>query len=118
MISSVSTLGTPKIHLIKFDVDRVAVLTVGNRGTGNTLRFACWPEDTTGYYANLISTQAGSADTAVGKIWAESQIVSDKCYTQLKDIGDYVGMAFVARDMMSIVDALGEDGMLRYWGEL
>jgi hypothetical protein len=25
-------------------------------------------------------------------------------------------MAFVARDIMEIVDALDEDGMLRYWG--
>lgn len=25
--------------------------------------------------------------------------------------------AFTARDMLQIVDALGEDGLLRYWGE-
>lgn len=29
-----------------------------------------------------------------------------------------MGTAFVVRDMMRIVDALGEDGMLRYWGVL
>lgn len=28
-----------------------------------------------------------------------------------------VGTAFVARDLMSIVNALGEDGMIRYWGQ-
>lgn len=27
-----------------------------------------------------------------------------------------MGTAFVARDMMQIVDALKEDGLLRYWG--
>lgn len=27
-------------------------------------------------------------------------------------------MAYTARDMDEIVDALDEDGMLKYWGEL
>ena len=31
--------------------------------------------------------------------------------------GDLVGTAFVARDMMQFVDALDEDGLLRYFGE-
>lgn len=31
--------------------------------------------------------------------------------------GEFVGTAFVARDFMAVVDALGEDGLLRYWGE-
>ncbi|KAI4864053.1 TAP-like protein-domain-containing protein [Hypoxylon rubiginosum] len=86
------------------------------RGTGNTLLFNCFPVDPTGYYAGLGNTLASAADTAVGLLWAQGQIISETCYNQLKDIGDYVGMAFVARDMMSIVDALGEDGLLRYWG--
>ncbi|KAM7195852.1 TAP-like domain containing protein [Rhypophila sp. PSN 637] len=33
-----------------------------------------------------------------------------------RSIGEYVGTTFVARDMTQIVDALGEDGLLRYWG--
>ncbi|KAI1099023.1 TAP-like protein-domain-containing protein [Jackrogersella minutella] len=86
------------------------------RGTGNTLRFSCWPNDTTGYFSALGNTLAGAADTAQGKLWAEGTIIADQCYNQLKGTGDKVGMAFAARDMMSIVDALGEDGKLRYWG--
>lgn len=42
--------------------------------------------------------------------------MANACGERLKDTGDLVGMAFAARDMMQIVDALGEDGMLRYWG--
>ncbi|KAI8713932.1 hypothetical protein NCS52_01239300 [Fusarium sp. LHS14.1] len=30
--------------------------------------------------------------------------------------GQFLGTSFIARDMMQIVDALDEDGMLRYWG--
>ncbi|KAL7619812.1 hypothetical protein AAE478_010357 [Parahypoxylon ruwenzoriense] len=86
------------------------------RGTGNTLRFTCYPEDPIGYYVTMGTTLAGSADTALGQLWAEANIVANQCYNNLKDVGDYVGMAFAARDMMSIVDALGEDGLLRYWG--
>ncbi|KAI2463703.1 TAP-like protein-domain-containing protein [Annulohypoxylon bovei var. microspora] len=86
------------------------------RGTGNTLRFSCWPNDTSGYFNNMGNTLAGSADTAIGKLWGEGEIIADQCYNQLKDVGDKVGMAFAARDMMSIVDALGEGGKLNYWG--
>lgn len=31
--------------------------------------------------------------------------------------GELIGTAFTARDMMRVLDALGEDGLLRYWGE-
>lgn len=59
-----------------------------------------------------------SSDTAPGRLWAEGTIMADACYSQLRETGELVGMAFVARDMMRIVDALEEDGKLRYWGKL
>lgn len=42
--------------------------------------------------------------------------MAENCYQDAGDIGDIIGTAFVARDMMQIVDALNEDGLLRYWG--
>jgi hypothetical protein len=36
---------------------------------------------------------------------------------QAKEVGELIGTGFTARDMMQIVDALDEDGMLRFWGE-
>ncbi|KAI5863686.1 TAP-like protein-domain-containing protein [Durotheca rogersii] len=92
------------------------LVTWDPRGTGSTLRFSCFPTDPSGYYAAMGTTLAGSADTAVGQLWAEGGVIAEQCYKNLKDIGNYVGMAYTARDMISIVDALGEDGMLRYWG--
>lgn len=84
------------------------------RGTGRTLRFSCWP-DTEGY-ATLGQKLANSSDAAFGTLWAEGSAIAEQCYTQLNQTGDFVGMAFTARDMMQIVDALCEDGLLRYWG--
>ena len=46
-----------------------------------------------------------------------SKIMGNICGEKMKDIGGLVGTSFVARDMMQIVDALEEDGKLRYWGK-
>lgn len=58
-----------------------------------------------------------ASDTALGRIWADSQVFSQTCYTAQNKTGDLVGTAFAARDMMQIVDALEEDGLLRFWGK-
>lgn len=46
-------------------------------------------------------------------------MISNICREKNRDNerGGLIGTAFVARDLMSVVDALGEDGMLRFWGE-
>lgn len=60
-----------------------------------------------------------ASDATPGKLWAEASIVAERCYTAVgEEVGPYVGMASVARDMIRIVDALGEDGMLRFWGKI
>jgi len=43
--------------------------------------------------------------------------IANRCYDKKKDIGEFLGSSSVARDMIRIVDALGEDGLLRYWGK-
>jgi pimeloyl-ACP methyl ester carboxylesterase len=42
--------------------------------------------------------------------------MASACSKALAATGTLLGTAFVARDMRHIVDALGEDGLLRYWG--
>lgn len=87
------------------------------RGTGLTLPFSCYPND--------ISRQVGAqplagnaSDVALGQIWAKSTLFASNCFAAQNKTGQLIGTAFVVRDMMRIVDALREDGMLRYWGEL
>jgi len=52
-----------------------------------------------------------------GHYWAQSQVVAGVCSLAQNETGALIGTAFTARDTMQVVDALGEDGLLRYWGE-
>lgn len=44
------------------------------------------------------------------------KLIGDFCFKAHTEEGRFIGTSFVARDMISIVDALGEDGKLRFWG--
>jgi pimeloyl-ACP methyl ester carboxylesterase len=59
---------------------------------------------------------SNSSDVALGRLWARGTVNANICYEKANKIGGLVGTAFVARDLMSVVDALDEDGKLRYWG--
>lgn len=50
--------------------------------------------------------------------WARGKVDSNICINNAGELSELVGTAFVVRDMISVVDALDEDGMLRFWGEL
>lgn len=66
----------------------------------------------------LLPQESGNAsDTTLGELWGNMGIRADTCKEKGGDIGELLGTAFVARDLMRIVDALGEDGLLRYWGK-
>lgn len=87
---------------------------ISKRGTGNTLPFFCGNDS-----LNYFSPNSGnSSDVALGQIWANGAALSDNCLINNRQTGELIGTAFVARDMMQIVDALGEDGLLNYWGEM
>ena len=57
-----------------------------------------------------------ASDVAIGTQWAFSSTVAKSCLENAKDVGELIGTGYVARDMMQIVDALQEDGLLRFWG--
>ncbi|KAJ3529609.1 hypothetical protein NM208_g9679 [Fusarium decemcellulare] len=46
---------------------------------------------------------------------ASAKAFADVCASTLENVGPYLGTAFTARDIMSIVDGLGEE-KLNYWG--
>jgi hypothetical protein len=58
-----------------------------------------------------------STEASIAAAWESNQVVVDACATALEEFGSLIGSAYTARDMMQIVDALNEDGMLRYYGE-
>lgn len=53
----------------------------------------------------------------VKKAWKDGGIYAEECANTPgnADIGSYINTPFVARDMLEIIDALGED-KLQYWG--
>lgn len=55
----------------------------------------------------------------LGRLWSSASLVSDTCaqYTISKQRGKLVSTVFTARDIMRIVDAVEDDGLLKYWGE-
>ena len=54
---------------------------------------------------------------ALGRAWGAGKVLSDACLVAQNRTGRFLGTAFVARDIIRVIDALGEDGMLRYWGQ-
>ncbi|KAK1566209.1 uncharacterized protein LY79DRAFT_584920 [Colletotrichum navitas] len=90
------------------------LVTFDPRGTGNTLPFSCFEDEQE--KLSYFMKNPKSSDKTLARLWATAKLFADKCYERNKEIGGLVGSAFVARDLMKIVDALGKDGLLRYWG--
>ena len=90
-------------------------------GTGDTLLFECFPDETAraAYYASVSTLAANASEVELGKVWAHQEWLAATCANSpnATAVGELIGTAFTARDMIQIVDALGEDGMLRFWGE-
>ncbi|KAF4465968.1 alpha beta-hydrolase [Fusarium albosuccineum] len=98
------------------------------RGTGRTIPFICNPE--------LLASGLGSDSGALSrrnspysalpeqldvyellkKNWNTTAKYIETCVETQKENATFYGTAFVARDMLAIVDALKEDGLLRFWG--
>ncbi|ETN45711.1 uncharacterized protein HMPREF1541_09544 [Cyphellophora europaea CBS 101466] len=91
------------------------------RGTGNTIPFNCPLEGLDG------SAPAAKRDVgtlASGNLtegflnggWEYAGAIADSCFSTANETGELIGTVFAVRDMMNIVDALCEDGLLRYYG--
>lgn len=90
------------------------------RGVAGTLTFSC--------YANATERQVGGLkwqafpvdayENSIADSYANMQAFSNACevYNQGNKTPEFIGTAYVVRDMLSIVDGLGEDGLLRFWG--
>ncbi|KAF4969871.1 hypothetical protein FZEAL_10153 [Fusarium zealandicum] len=95
------------------------IISFDTRGTGKTIPFAC------GEKANSSTTSRRDVQTLpqaslwpyiTKEKWQDINMLADACYKRQQKHGRFLSTAFTARDMMSIVDALDEDGKLRYWG--
>lgn len=119
MISSPLTLGILPASLFKGSTAPRHQLTAPPSGTGDTMTFSCFEDsdERDYFFATYPTPLYGSTDVSAGELWANRGMYTSVCNETIEgDEGELIGTAFVARDMMQIVDALDEDGMLRYWG--
>lgn len=91
-----------RYHLIAFDA----------RGTGDTLPMTCFNSTAEPFRYTYLN----DSNTDMADLDRKTVALADTCYKEKKDIGKYMGTASVARDMMSLVDALEKDKLLRFWG--
>lgn len=86
------------------------------RGTGKTIPIIC-VEDGELDTVNMYDYTRLDPERSPDRLWAASKIFADRCKRTEADTAPFIGTAAVARDLISVVDALDEDGMLRYWGK-
>ncbi|KAI1059299.1 hypothetical protein LB507_004025 [Fusarium sp. FIESC RH6] len=92
------------------------------RGTGHTIPFDCpslekSPPTESGLHRRQFHTLP-QADIweYIKTSWKELDEQAETCWRDHRGTGRFVGTPFVARDMISIVDALGQGDKLNYWG--
>jgi pimeloyl-ACP methyl ester carboxylesterase len=117
---AIMTLGVIKPQLLEMSGGQYDLVAVDPRGVTGTIQFDCFDNSTQRELANAKNPGifSDSSDVALGQTWATTKVWVDQCGKRkgAADVAEYLGTAFVARDLMAIVDALGEDGLLRYWG--
>ncbi|KAI4199141.1 MAG: hypothetical protein LQ348_001932 [Seirophora lacunosa] len=87
------------------------------RGTSGTIPFSCFSNESARANYNLKApVYLNSSDTALGAVNAVRATLAQSCQENSADTAELIGTGYVARDMMQIVDALDENGLLNYWG--
>ncbi|KIV88223.1 hypothetical protein PV10_09140 [Exophiala mesophila] len=100
------TLTGGQFNLIGFDP----------RGVNFTLPFTCYNSSSERSAQAPPYTRGNSSDVALGHNFVSAGVSSQHCLRAASDRIGLIGTAYVARDMIRIVDALDEDGLLRFWG--
>ncbi|KAI0114283.1 alpha/beta-hydrolase [Hypoxylon sp. NC0597] len=104
-------------ELLAFTGRQFDLVTFDPRGTsGSRIPMSCIDNLFDAWSFYLYRTPTNSSEVDLGDKWARGAMLAEACLKTQNKTGSVISSAFVARDMMSVVDALGEDGMLRYWG--
>jgi len=113
-ITSLPAFGPDMTGVIGGDYDLISWTP---RGVDD-LAISCFANDTEGAaVSSLLQFPNGKAsDVAWGQNWVSSQILANQCAINAAQNGSFVGTVATSRDVMGIVDALGGDKLLRYWG--
>ncbi|KAA8650986.1 hypothetical protein EYZ11_004309 [Aspergillus tanneri] len=109
-LSSMAVLGAQLQATLGGDFD---LITFNTRGVGKTLPFLCSENEQE--FALLQFNHGTASKGALNHMWNQSAVMVEKCYQNNRQTGELLGTAFVARDIMQVVDALGLE-KLNYWG--
>lgn len=85
-------------------------------GVNFTLPFTCYTSSSERSAQAPPYTRGNSSDVALGHNFVSAAVSAQHCLRTAGDRIGLIGTAYVARDMIRIVDALDEDGLLRFWG--
>ncbi|KAL4909923.1 hypothetical protein BDW74DRAFT_173401 [Aspergillus multicolor] len=108
-----STLARNLIPLTGGQYDLIAF---DSRGTVNTAPLTCYEDPVQQIISFLGQVPSNESDVAEGELWSQETVDAEACFVTGNKNGSVMTTAFVARDLISVVDALEEDGLLRYWG--
>lgn len=125
-------LDYPEVYIISFPLihgmtdiltlshilyNRLTFFDCSGTSTSN-IPFTCYDSEYEMQKFADAQTSPDANDTAaLGQLWARGTIDANTCAQKHNVTGTLIGTAFTARDVMSIADSVGEDGLLRYWGK-
>lgn len=107
----------PPLHIV---IARNADRSYHDSGTSTSnLPFTCYDNEFELHiFADARTAPNADDEAALGRLWTQGTIYADTCAQKHNETGTLIGTAFTARDVMSIAESIGEDGLLRYWGKL
>ena len=86
------------------------LLTADLRGTSKEfLQFSCYKTAEDRKDGTDPLEYAEASDASLGRLWTSGKVLADECATNARKTGEVISSAFTARDIMSIVDALGDE---------
>ncbi|KAL7619551.1 hypothetical protein AAE478_010091 [Parahypoxylon ruwenzoriense] len=93
------------------------LLSFDPRGTsGSRIPMDCFESEAESWFFLANQKSSNQSEGEIGRLWAQGTINAETCLRTQNKTGSLISSAFTARDIMGMVDALQEDGMLRYWG--
>ncbi|KAK1830424.1 TAP-like protein-domain-containing protein [Podospora conica] len=117
---SLGSLSASAVELHNRTGGQYDLVTFDPRGTAQTMPFSCFntSAERAIAYMQYPSLPVDAYPNALADNWANAEAFNNVCATRNKNSpnGTLIGTAFAVRDMMKVVDALGEDGKLRFWG--
>ncbi|KAF6821129.1 hypothetical protein CMUS01_11443 [Colletotrichum musicola] len=90
------------------------------RGVGRTIPFSCnvsMPQTLRRRELNPLALPQGDVWRFIKElVWDPAEVTATACLEQQAKYGRFVGTPFVARDMISIADALAQGPKVNFWG--